>query len=129
MLGRHKLTAEPIVPEPSTFEVEMTIEKLKRCKSPGIDQIPAELIKAGGGTIRSDVHKLLIRFEIRKNCLRSGRSRSFYLFIRRATKQTVVIIQIYQFCNYIQNFIQHPTDKVSSICTGNYWVSSMWILT
>jgi hypothetical protein len=47
MLGRQKLTAEPIVPEPSTFEVEMTSEKLKKKrKSPGIDQIPAQLIKA-----------------------------------------------------------------------------------
>jgi hypothetical protein len=35
------------VPEPIAFEVEMAIEKLKRYKSPGIDQIPAELIKAG----------------------------------------------------------------------------------
>jgi hypothetical protein len=34
------------VPELSAFEVEMAIEKLKRYKSPGIDQIPAELIKA-----------------------------------------------------------------------------------
>jgi hypothetical protein len=40
--------AEPLVPEPSAFEVEMAIEKLKRHTSPGIDQIPAELIKAGG---------------------------------------------------------------------------------
>jgi hypothetical protein len=39
------------VPEPRAFEVEMTIEKLKRYKSPGIDQIPAELIKAGGSKI------------------------------------------------------------------------------
>jgi hypothetical protein len=39
------------VPEPSAFEVEMTIEKQKNYKSPGIDQIPAELIKAGGRTI------------------------------------------------------------------------------
>jgi hypothetical protein len=35
------------VPEPSAFEVEMAIEKLKRHKSPGIDKIPAEFIKAG----------------------------------------------------------------------------------
>jgi hypothetical protein len=41
-------TAEPLVPEPSAFEVELTIEKLKRGVSPGVDQIPAELIKAGG---------------------------------------------------------------------------------
>jgi hypothetical protein len=37
-------TAEPLVPEPSAFEIEMAIEKLKRHKTPGINQIPAELI-------------------------------------------------------------------------------------
>jgi len=44
------------VPEPSALEVEMAIEKLKRHKSPGIDQIPAELIKARGRTIHSEIH-------------------------------------------------------------------------
>jgi hypothetical protein len=44
-------TAEPLVPEPSFSDVEVAIEKLKRYKSPGIDQILAELIQAGGGTI------------------------------------------------------------------------------
>jgi hypothetical protein len=53
-------TAEPLVPEPSAFEVEMAIEKLKSHKSPGIDQIPAELIKAGGWVIRSEIHKIII---------------------------------------------------------------------
>jgi hypothetical protein len=53
-------TAEPLVPESGAFEVEMAIEKLKRYKSPGIYQIPAELIKAGGRIIRSDIHKLII---------------------------------------------------------------------
>jgi hypothetical protein len=52
--------AEPLVPEPSAFEFEMAIEKLKRYKSPGTDQIPAELIKAGGWIIRSETHKLII---------------------------------------------------------------------
>jgi hypothetical protein len=32
-------------------EVEVSIGKLKTCKSPGTDQIPAELIQAGGGNI------------------------------------------------------------------------------
>jgi hypothetical protein len=41
-------TAEPLVPEPSLVEVEIAIRKLKSYKSPGTDQIPAELIKAGG---------------------------------------------------------------------------------
>jgi hypothetical protein len=47
------------VPEPSEPEFEMAIEKLKRHKSPGIDQIPAGLIKAGDKTIRSETHKLI----------------------------------------------------------------------
>jgi hypothetical protein len=44
-------TAKPLVTEPSAFEVEMAIEKQKKYKSPGTDQIPAELIKAGGRRI------------------------------------------------------------------------------
>jgi len=51
-------TAEPTVSEPSTFEVEMA-GKMKRHKSPGIDQIPTELIKAGGRTILSEIHTLI----------------------------------------------------------------------
>ena len=47
MLGRLQYTAEPLVAEPRAFAVELAIEKLKSHKSPGTDQIPAELIKAG----------------------------------------------------------------------------------
>ena len=50
-------TAEPLVPEPSALEFELAIEKLKSHKSPGIDQIPAELIKEGRRTIRYQIHK------------------------------------------------------------------------
>jgi hypothetical protein len=42
-------TAEPFVPGPSATEVEVAIRNLKRYKAPGSDQIPAELIQAGGG--------------------------------------------------------------------------------
>jgi hypothetical protein len=44
--------------EPSGFEGERAIYKLKRHKSPGIDQIPAALIKAGDTTTCSEIHKL-----------------------------------------------------------------------
>jgi len=37
----------------------LAFDKLKRPKSPGIDQIPAELIKAGGRTICFEIHKLI----------------------------------------------------------------------
>jgi hypothetical protein len=35
------------VPVPSVFHFEKAIEKLKRYKSPGIDQIPGEIKKVG----------------------------------------------------------------------------------
>ena len=40
--------------------MELAIEKLKNHKSPGIDQILAELIKAGGSIIRREIYKLII---------------------------------------------------------------------
>ena len=43
--------------EPSAFEFEMVIEEVKRHKSPGTDQIPAELIKTRGRKIRPEIHK------------------------------------------------------------------------
>ena len=54
----HKAGA--LVPKPSASEVELAIERLKIHKSPDIDQIPAELIKAGGKTICCEIHKLSI---------------------------------------------------------------------
>jgi hypothetical protein len=52
-------TAEPLVPEPSLVEVEIAIGKSKSYKSAGIDQIPAELIKAGGESLCSEIHSLI----------------------------------------------------------------------
>jgi len=45
--------------EPSATEIQLAIGMLKSHKSPGIDQIPAELIKAGGTTIFLEIHKLI----------------------------------------------------------------------
>jgi hypothetical protein len=59
MLGRLKYIQQSHWCLSPVTEVEMAIEKLRRHKSPGVDQIPAELIKAGGRTIRSEIHKLI----------------------------------------------------------------------
>jgi hypothetical protein len=48
-------TAEPLLPGPSRLD----IAKLKKYKSPGSDQIPAELIQAGGKILLSEIHKLV----------------------------------------------------------------------
>jgi hypothetical protein len=52
-------TAQPLVPGPSRLEVEIAIAKLKKYKSLGSDQIPAELIQAGGEILLSAIHKLI----------------------------------------------------------------------
>jgi hypothetical protein len=52
-------TAEPLVPESSSFEVKIDIPTLKKDKTPGSDQIPAELIQAGGEILPSKIHKLI----------------------------------------------------------------------
>jgi hypothetical protein len=58
---RHHLethTIEQLVSGPKPFEVETAIEKQISYKSSDIDLIPAELIQAGSGILRSEIHKL-----------------------------------------------------------------------
>jgi hypothetical protein len=52
-------TAEPLVPNHSLVKVEIAVRKLKSYKSPGTDQIPAKLVKAGGGTLYSETQSLI----------------------------------------------------------------------
>jgi hypothetical protein len=47
---------EPLVPEPKAFVAEIATEKLETYTSPGIDQIPAELIQAGDRAVHSEIH-------------------------------------------------------------------------
>jgi hypothetical protein len=54
-------TAEPLLPEPSAFELELAIEN-KKPKSPRVDQIPAELFKAECRTVRCEIYKLIFSF-------------------------------------------------------------------
>jgi hypothetical protein len=86
-------TAEPLVPEPSLVEVEIAIGKLKSYKSPGTHNIQAELIKAGGDTLYSEIHRLICVYGIRRNCHSSGRNLLLYQFIKRAIRLIVIIIE------------------------------------
>jgi hypothetical protein len=52
-------TAEQLVPGPSHLEVEIVFAKLKKYKSSGSDEIPAELILGGGETLVSAIHELI----------------------------------------------------------------------
>jgi hypothetical protein len=88
-------TTEPLIPESSHFEVETAIKELKRKKLPRTDQILAKQIQVGGNILCSEIHKLTF-FIWNKNCHSSGRNQLLYLFIKRAIKVTVVIIEEYQ---------------------------------
>jgi hypothetical protein len=87
-----EVPAEPLVPYPSPFEVEIAVAKFKKYKSPGSDQIPAELVQAGDETLQSEIHKLINSIWSKENCLISGRCILLYQFTRRVIKLTVVII-------------------------------------
>jgi hypothetical protein len=52
-------TAELLGTEPKYSEVEIDIETFKSYKAPGSDQIPAELIQAGGETLKYEICKLI----------------------------------------------------------------------
>jgi hypothetical protein len=75
-------TAKPLVPEPNPFEVEIAVEKLKRYKSPDIDQSPAEL-QARGNILCSEITDLLILLGKGKNCHNNGRNSLLNPFINR----------------------------------------------
>jgi hypothetical protein len=63
----------------------MAFAKLKRYKSPGSEQIPAELIQARGETW-SEIHKLINFISNNEYSLISGRSLLFYQFTRKVIK-------------------------------------------
>jgi hypothetical protein len=69
-------TAEPLVTEPSASEFELAIDKIKSHKLPVIDQITAELIKAGRRTISFQIRKFITFIWKKEKLLKSGRSRS-----------------------------------------------------
>jgi hypothetical protein len=51
--------AKTLVQEHTSFEVEISIEKLGTYKSPSTDKILAVLIQAGGNTLCSEIYKLI----------------------------------------------------------------------
>ena len=107
----------------------MAIEKLKRDKSPGTDQTPAEQIKAGGRTNHSNIHKL-IDSVWNKEELPVEWKESIIVPIYKGDKTDCSNYSgISIFFNHVQNFIQYSAVKINSICRGNYWGSSVWILT
>ena len=92
------------MPEPSALEVELAIEKLKSHKSPGIDQIPPELIKSGGRTIRCAIHKLIIAIWNMEELPEEWKESVIVPIHKKGIKQTVITIGAYHFCQLHTKF-------------------------
>ena len=101
-------TVEPLVPDPSAFEVELAIGKLKNKKSPGIDQISAELMKAGDRTICSAIHKLIISIWNKEKLPEEWKEPIIVPIYKKGVKQFVITIEAYHYCQLRTKF--YPTS-------------------
>jgi hypothetical protein len=128
-------TAEPLVPDPIPFEVEIVIAKLEKQKLSGSDQILAKLIQAGGETLQTVIYKLINLFVIWKNCLINGRSLLLYQFTRRAIKLAAVIIKEYHCyqpntrCSPISFSQVHMLMKLLGITTVGFDITDQLLIT
>jgi hypothetical protein len=115
--------AEPLMPEPRLVEVEIATGKLKSYKSTSNDQILAKLIKAGGETLCSEIHKITCSIHgIGRNYHSSERNLLLKQFIKSVTRLIVIIIK--ESPSY-----QLPTKFYPTFFwQGNYWGSSVWVL-
>ncbi|PNF32310.1 hypothetical protein B7P43_G16244, partial [Cryptotermes secundus] len=108
-------TAEPLIPDLSLFDVESAIAKLKRYKSPGSDQIPTELIQAGGKILRSKIHNLIIFIWHEVKLPDQWKESSIVPVHKKGDKTDCSNYWGISAINFIQNFIQYSSLKVKSI--------------
>ncbi|KAJ4433335.1 hypothetical protein ANN_15594 [Periplaneta americana] len=106
-------TAEPLITEPTLSEVEIVIENLKKYKSPGIDQIPAELIQEimeKKWKYKGTVHQLFIDFKkaydsVKREILYDiliefGTPKKLVRLIKMCLSETYSRVRIGQFLSY-----------------------------
>jgi len=117
------------VPETSAFEVELAIEKLKSHKSPGIDQIPEELIKARGRTICCAIHKLIISIWNKEELPEDWKESILVPIHKKGDKTDCNNYRAILLVTTTYKCFQHSALKVNSIWRGSYWGSSMLIPT
>jgi hypothetical protein len=90
-------TAEPSVPDPSHFEIKITIAKLKYINHQVVIKFQKSWFKQEVKHYCMRSINSLVLFGIRKNCMISRRSLLLYQFTKRVIKLTAM--------NSIQNFL------------------------
>jgi hypothetical protein len=109
-------TAEPLVPEPSLVEVEIAIGKLKSYKSPDTNQISAELIKAGGETLNSEIHRLICFVWNKEELPQQWKESTIIKFIKRVIRLIVIIIKESPSYQLPTNFYLTSSGQINSVC-------------
>jgi len=87
------------------------------------------LIKAGGRTIRYEIHKIITSLWNKEELPEEWKELIIVPIYKKGDKTDSVSIEEYHFYQLVQNFIQHLALKINCIYRENYWGSSMWILT
>jgi hypothetical protein len=107
--------AEPLLPGPSRLEVEIAIAKLKRYKSPGSDEIPAELIQAGGEMLLSAIQKV-IESVWNKEKLPDQWKESIIVHKKGDKSDCNNYRAILLLSTLLQSLIEYPPLKVRPVC-------------
>jgi hypothetical protein len=89
--------------------------KYKIYKSAGIDQTLAELIRAGGNILCSEIHKLINSVWNKEELPQQWKKYIIVLIYKKGNKLTWSYTGISLAATYIQNLIQYPCLKVNSI--------------
>jgi hypothetical protein len=100
-------TAEQLISGYSRLEVEIAIVKLKKYKSPGSDQIPAELTQAGGEILLSTIHKLSTSVWNKE------------VYTKRVMKLTIIIIVGYPCSQFHTKFYRISFSQETAIFSLN----------
>ena len=102
-------TVEPLVPETNAFEFELAIKKVISHKSPGIDQIPAKLVKAGGKTTLYEIHKYDTSVFSKEELYEEWKESIIVPIYEKEIKRIIVILGAYQFCKLLTKL--YPTSS------------------
>jgi hypothetical protein len=98
--------AEPLVFDPSSFEAEITIEKLK-----GINH--HELIQAGGKTLCSNIHRFISSVWTEEEFSSTVEGVYFYTYLYSKKRCDKIDLRHIIFTNFIHSFIHHFSRKVN----------------
>ena len=77
---------------------KLKLYEIQRHKSPGIEQIPAELIKAEGRTIRSEIRKIINSIWNKEELPEEWKEFIIVPIYKKGDKTCLMVIQAYYFC-------------------------------